>query len=49
MESVVRGRRMSEIEELQKRIEHLETEVGLLKELIKLQDKCQRGMMSMSR
>ena len=32
---------MSEIEELQKRIEHLETEVELLKELVKLQNKCQ--------
>lgn len=31
---------MSKIEELQKRIEHLETEVELLKELVKLQNKC---------
>ena len=30
---------MSEPKELEKRVEHLETEVGLLKELIKLQDK----------
>ena len=31
---------MSKIEELQKRVEHLETEVELLKELVKLQNKC---------
>lgn len=31
---------MSKIEELQKRIERLETEVELLKELVKLQNKC---------
>lgn len=31
---------MNTIEELQKRVEHLETEVELLKELIKLQNKC---------
>lgn len=31
---------MSEIEELEKRIEHLETEVELLKEIVKLQNKC---------
>lgn len=31
---------MSKVEELQKRIEHLETEVELLKELVKLQNKC---------
>lgn len=30
---------MSKIEELEKRIEHLETEVELLKELVKLQNK----------
>ena len=30
---------MSKIDELQKRVEHLETEVELLKELIKLQNK----------
>ena len=30
---------MSKIEELQKRVEHLETEVELLKELVKLQNK----------
>ena len=32
---------MSKIEELQKRVEHLETEVELLKDLVKLQNKCQ--------
>ena len=31
---------MSKIDELQKRVEHLETEVELLKELVKLQNKC---------
>lgn len=31
---------MSKVEELEKRIEHLETEVELLKELVKLQNKC---------
>ena len=31
---------MSKIEELQKRVEHLEAEVELLKELVKLQNKC---------
>lgn len=31
---------MIKIEELQKRVEHLEIEVELLKELVKLQDKC---------
>lgn len=31
---------MSKVEELQKRVEHLETEVELLKELVKLQNKC---------
>ena len=31
---------MSGIDELQKRIEHLETEVELLKELVRLQNKC---------
>ena len=31
---------MSKIEELQKRVEHLETEIELLKELVKLQNKC---------
>lgn len=31
---------MSKIEELQKRVEHLEIEVELLKELIKFQNKC---------
>lgn len=31
---------MVKIEELQKRVEHLETEVELLKELVKLQNKC---------
>jgi hypothetical protein len=31
---------MSNIEELQKRVMHLETEVELLKELVKLQNKC---------
>lgn len=31
---------MSNVEELQKRVEHLETEVELLKELVKLQNKC---------
>lgn len=30
---------MSKIEDLEKRIEHLETEVELLKELVKLQNK----------
>ena len=30
---------MSKINELQKRVEHLETEVELLKELVKLQNK----------
>ena len=30
---------MSRVEELQKRVEHLETEVELLKELVKLQSK----------
>lgn len=30
---------MSKVEELQKRVEHLETEVELLKELVKLQNK----------
>lgn len=30
---------MSKIDELQKRVEHLETEVELLKELVKLQNK----------
>lgn len=30
---------MSKLEELQKRVEHLETEVELLKELVKLQNK----------
>ena len=30
---------MSRIEELQKRVEHLETEIELLKELVKLQNK----------
>ena len=30
---------MSKTEELEKRVEHLETEVGLLKELVKLQNK----------
>ena len=30
---------MSKIDELQKRIEHLETEIELLKELVKLQNK----------
>ena len=30
---------MSKIDELQRRIEHLETEVDLLKELVKLQNK----------
>lgn len=30
---------MTKIEELQKRVEHLETEVELLKELVKLQSK----------
>ena len=32
---------MSKIEELQKRVEHLETEVELLMELVKLQNKSQ--------
>lgn len=31
---------MSKIEELEKRVDHLETEVELLKELVKLQNKC---------
>lgn len=31
---------MSKVEELQKRIEHLEIEVELLKELVRLQNKC---------
>ena len=31
---------MSKIDELEKRVVHLETEVELLKELIKLQNKC---------
>lgn len=31
---------MNKVEELQKRVEHLETEVELLKELVKLQNKC---------
>lgn len=31
---------MSKVEELEKRIGHLETEVELLKELVKLQNKC---------
>lgn len=31
---------MSKIDELQKRVEHLETEVELLKELVKLQNRC---------
>lgn len=36
---------MSKIDELQKRIEHLETEVELLKELVKLQNKIpERGV-----
>lgn len=30
---------MSKVEELQKRVEHLETEVELLKELVKLQNR----------
>ena len=30
---------MSKVDELQKRVEHLETEVELLKELVKLQNK----------
>lgn len=35
---------MSKIDELRKRVEHLETEVELLKELVKLQNKCpERG------
>lgn len=32
---------MSKVEELQKRVEHLEVEVELLKELVKLQNKSQ--------
>ena len=31
---------MKKNDELQKRVEHLETEVELLKELVKLQNKC---------
>lgn len=31
---------MSTVKELEKRVDHLETEVELLKELIKLQNKC---------
>lgn len=31
---------MSTVKELEKRVEHLETEVELLKELVKLQNKC---------
>lgn len=31
---------MSSLKELQKRVEHLEMEVELLKELVKLQSKC---------
>lgn len=31
---------MNDLEGLQKRVEHLETEVELLKELVKLQNKC---------
>lgn len=31
---------MSKIEELEKRVDHLETEIELLKELVKLQNKC---------
>lgn len=39
---------MSKIDELQKRVEHLETEVELLKELVKLQNKCpERGVIPM--
>lgn len=36
---------MSKLEELQKRVEHLETEVELLKELVKLQNKCSERVM----
>lgn len=31
---------MSTVKELEKRVDHLETEVDLLKELVKLQSKC---------
>lgn len=35
---------MNKVKELQKRVEHLETEVELLKELVKLQNKCPEGV-----
>lgn len=35
---------MRTVKELEKRVEYLETEVELLKELVKLQNKCPKGI-----